>query len=258
MSSPPPTARSLSLPELVEARRATELVSQLLQEQLVGYLETLRPLVEPERLLGRYVVSKAFAPFADKALAQLQESYAAFTGRPFDLPREFDTGWLSDTSSTLELYRWEYTHAAQGVNGPKPITMTHPARWVLSYKSGYTLSQFARGLASRTDRHADHLRQFVLNSLILSQAVTRNAGLPKLLAALRYELRVEESPELGRLPLVTISSALPAYRPADDLILAATAFSGVPAFIELIDLDAIRSLEDPLKLRIQALLEPAG
>jgi hypothetical protein len=204
------------------------------------------------------VVSKAFAPFADKALAQLQESYAAFTGRPFDLPREFDTGWLSDTSSTLELYRWEYTHEARGVNGIKPITMTHPARWVLSYKSGYTLSQFTRGLASKADRHADHLRQFVINSLILSQTVTRNAGLPKLLAALRYELRVEEAPEFHRLPLVTISSALPAYRPADDLILAATAFSGVPAFIELIDLDAIHQLEDPLKLRIEALLAPSA
>jgi hypothetical protein len=36
------------------------------------------------------------------------------------------------------------------------------------------------------------------------------------------------------------------------LILAATAFSGVPAFIELVNLDEIKSPKDTLKERLEA------
>jgi hypothetical protein len=59
---------------------------------------------------------------------------------------------------------------------------------------------------------------------------------------------------LPKLPLVTITSCLPSFRPADDLILAATAFSGVPAFIELVDVDAVKSPKDTLKEKIEELL----
>jgi len=41
---------------------------------------------------------------------------------------------------------------------------------------------------------------------------------------------------------------------ADDLILAATTFSGIPAFVELIDTDATARLQDPLKTRLQELV----
>jgi hypothetical protein len=53
---------------------------------------------------------------------------------------------------------------------------------------------------------------------------------------------------------VTISSCLASFRPSDSLILAATRLSGVPAFIELIDVDAVQTLHDPLKLRIEEML----
>jgi hypothetical protein len=53
---------------------------------------------------------------------------------------------------------------------------------------------------------------------------------------------------------VTIASCLPTFRPADDLIIAATEFSGVSAFIELIDAEACRGIQDPLKKQVEALL----
>ena len=41
---------------------------------------------------------------------------------------------------------------------------------------------------------------------------------------------------------------------ADELIQTATRFSAVPAFIELIDQEAVRNLRDPLRERIQSVL----
>ena len=257
-TEPEPPARTLTFPELAEARRATEAVSKYLQGQLVSYLETLRPLFEPERLLGKHAGGKTIAAYGDKALAQIQQAYQSLTGKPFDLPHEFEAAWVAKVDSTLELYRWEYVHEASAAGQSKLITMTHPARWVLGYKSGATLSQIARGLVSRSERQPELLNRFVVNALVLNGLVTRNTGLTALLAALRFDVRVEELPSFGKLPLVTITAQLPTFRPADDLILAAVSFSGVPAFIELIGLDTIHNLEDPLKKRIEALLaEPA-
>jgi hypothetical protein len=247
-------APTLTFQELAEARRNTETISKFLQDQLVIYLETLRPLFEPERLLGKHAGGKNVAAHGDKALTQIQQSYQALAGKPFDVPREFDAGWLTRIDSTLELYRWEYVHAAGAGAQQKQITMTHPARWVLGYKSGATLAQIARGLVTRSERQPELTKQFVVNALVLSGLITRNTGLTSLLSALRFDVRVEEFPGFGKLPLVTITAQLPTFRPADDLILAAVSFSGVPAFIELIGLDTVRNLQDPLKTRIEALL----
>src|SRR5688572_27802709 len=123
-TEPDQPARTLTFPELAEARRATETISKFLQGQLVTYLETLRPLFEPERLLGKHAGGKIVAAHGDKALAQVQQSYQALAGKPFDLPREFEAGWVAKIDSTLELYRWEYVHeASAGGTAPKSIAM---------------------------------------------------------------------------------------------------------------------------------------
>lgn len=253
---PDTSPRTLTFPELVEARRATEIISQYLHEQLVGYLETLRPLLEPERVLGRFAGAKTVAHSAEKALEAIKAAYPAFTSRPVSLARDFDPAWLTEIDNTLELHRWEYAHDARSGAEAKAIMITHPAKWVLTYKSGCSLAQFAHTIGTREERRADTIRKFVINALVLRQAVERAPGLTRLFAALRYNLSIEDSPTHGNLPLVTITSALPSYRPADDLILSATAFSGVSAFNELIDLAAVETLEDPLKLAIQSKLNP--
>ena len=247
-------APTLTFPELAEARRNTETIATFLQGHLVSYLETLRPLFEPERLLGKYAGGKSVTAYGDKALAQIQQGYQALAGKPFDLPREFDNAWLTHIDSTLELYRWEYVHEATSGSQKKAITMTHPCRWVLGYKSGATLAQVARGLASRSERQPDQMRQFVVNALVLNTLVARNTGLTTLLEALRFNVRTEEIVGFGKLPLVTITAQMPTFRPPDDLVLTAVSFSGVPAFIELIGLDTVKKLEDPLKVRIEALI----
>jgi hypothetical protein len=99
------------------------------------------------------------------------------------------------------------------------------------------------------------VRQFIVSALVMRLCIERFPGLVQLFSDLRYHIRVEKISGLGELPFVTITSCLSSFRPADEVILQATRFSGVPAFIELVDIDSVPLLEDPLKARLEQLLQ---
>ena len=78
-------------------------------------------------------------------------------------------------------------------------------------------------------------------------------GITQLLADLRYRVLIEPCEGLGPIPVVSLESCVPSFRPSDELIQTATRFSGVPAFIELIAKDAVSGLEDPIREKIESL-----
>ncbi len=244
------SGKALTLAELPELRRKTEAVSKFLQQQIASHLETLRPLFAPERLFGKYAGGKVEVPGAERALTELQQRYRPFSNKPYDLPSDPETSWLGLVGSALDLHPWDYVHPAQG----KSITLSSPVRWVINYRTNYSLAQVKNVLAGKESARPEYLRQFVVNALVLQLVLSRNSGLVQLFQDLRYELRTESPADLKALPVVTITSCLSSFRPADDLIVAATAFSGVPAFIELIDLDAVQTPRDTLKERLAELL----
>lgn len=245
-----PTGAALTLQELPELRRKTEVVSCFLKDQITAHLETLRPLFAPERILGKYAGGKTEVPGAERALTELQQHYKPFTAKPYDLPGTLDQNWLTLVGNFIELHPWEYSHPVQG----KLISMTSPIRWVVNYRTNYNLAQVKNVLSGKEAVRPEHLRQFAINTLVLQLLLARNPGLGRLFQDLRYELTTATPPELKGLPVVTITSCLASFRPADDLIQAATAFSGVPAFIELLDLAALQTPKDSLKDRLEALL----
>jgi hypothetical protein len=57
--------------QLADLRDKTEAISQFLQKQLRAHLETLRVLLAPRRLLGKYAGVKEDVGGADRAFAQL-------------------------------------------------------------------------------------------------------------------------------------------------------------------------------------------
>jgi hypothetical protein len=246
--------KDFTFEQLAELRDKTEAIAQLLQKQLKAYLETLRPLLAPRRLLGKYTGVKEDVVGADRAFTQLQEQYKGVCAKPFALPPELDDGPLSNIDNRIDVYPWEYTHQAKSERETKPVMMTSPVRWVLTYSSDYTPSQLIQTMAGKEQRRADSVRQFVVNMLVMQAMLVKFPGITQLLTDLRYEIRTEKSASFGELPLVTLRSCLTSFRPVDNLILAATRLSGVPAFIELIDIDAVHSLSDPLRLRIEDLL----
>jgi hypothetical protein len=254
VTEPDSAARPLTFQQLSELRRKTEIISKFLQEQLQNHLDTLRPILSLERVFGKHAGGRADSALSERVFGQLQANYRPFTSRPFDLPAEFDEHWLSLVGNRVTLYPWEYAHDARDERSSKTVTMSAPVRWVATYTSAYTLSQFRHSVAGSGERRAEHIRQFVVNALVMQLMMAHTPGLPALLADLRYGLQAESSPDLPRVPLTVVTSGLPSFRPSDDLILAATNFSGVPAFIELVDVDAFDAMPDPLKLRIQELL----
>ena len=242
--------KELSLQDLPELRRKTNLVAKLLTEQLAAHLETLRPLFAPDRLFGKYAGGKAEVHGSDLALAELQQKYKPFTSKPYDLPNTFETNWLTLVGGLLDVRPWEYSMAIQD----RTITMSSPVKWLLCQRSSVGLVQLRSVMAGKERTRLDELRQTVVNTLVLQLILRRHPGIAALFRDLRFEISIESVADFPGLPVVTVTSCFSSFRPADDLVLAATAFSGVLSFIELIDLDALRKPKDLLREKIEELL----
>ena len=247
-------AGTLTFEQLAELRQRTEEIAGLLKTRLQSHLEVLRPLFAPRRLLGKYADRKEDVAGSEKALIQVREEFKEVCGAPFTLTPDLDEDILARIENRPELYPWEYTHEAKTDGESKALTITSPVRWVLTYGSGFTLSQVRQAVVNHQEFGSNPIRQFVVNVVVMQLFLARYPGITQLLTDLRYEVQVEKCPGLGALPFITISSCVPSFRPADHLILMATQFSGIPTFIELIDVDAVHSLQDPLKLRIEEML----
>ena len=245
--------KSVSFEELATLRAKTEALSQFLDQQLKGHVETLRTLMAPQRVLGRYVGSKDVVAGADRAFEQLQEQFRS-TASGFGLAGDLGEDELSDLDNIPDLYVWEYTHHAKTDHDGRVLTLTSPVRWVLTYRSGYSLSQFRLAVAGKGEKTTRDLRRFVQYALVMQMVVKGHPKLTRLLKDLRYDVTFDQLPGPGALPLTTVHACLSSFRPADDLLVTATKFSGVPAFIELIDLDSIRALQDPLKSKFESLV----
>jgi hypothetical protein len=243
--------KNLSFEQLATARKSTQAVSDYLEKRILGYLDTLRSLLLPERLLGKLAGSKFDVPGADKALTELKDNWRRLPGKPFDFPKDFETDWLVEVGVKLDLQRWEYSREISTESGKRTVVITSPTRWILAYGPGYTFSQAVQAFARRQDRRGiDQLRQFVVNTLVMQALLARSSGLSAILAELRYDVTSLTHPGLGSLPLVVVQSQVPTFLPPETVIAAATELSGIDAFIELIDVEAIRQLSDPFKERI--------
>jgi len=247
-------AENLTFEQLAELRQQTEAIAGFLRNRLQTNLETLRPLFAPRRLLGKYIDRKEDVAGSEKAVARVREKFAELCGEPFFLTPELDDDLFTLIDNRPELYPWEYTYEAKGEGEPRRLTITSPVRWVLTYGSGYTLSQIRQALADKHDHRRDHIRQFVVNALVMHLLLAKYPGIGQLLSDLQYQVQTDKCPGLGMVPFVTVGACLPSFRPADDLILKATRFSGVSDFVELIDIEAVHTLQNLLKPRIEELL----
>jgi hypothetical protein len=241
--------RQITLEQLPELRRKTEAVSRYLHQQLLRYLDTIRPILEPARLLG----ATGGRGWMERSAADLRQSYEEF-GRHFKLRQEFDHERLAEGSSRFEVTPWEYVHEASGERGTRQISMTVPTRWALTYGAEYDFPRMKRVVAGREQGQPEFVHHFVILALLLKLVLSKSGPIIDLLSALRFKISIEAVPELHNLPIGIVEFALPSFRPPDDLILTATALSGVPAFIELIDTDAMGQLEDPVKADIERLI----
>lgn len=245
---------SLSTQQLLVLRKLTRVVADLLLKELTEHLATLTPLLKPKAILGGHIHggSKETARGADKALRELQELYAGVCGaQPFNLSRDLRPP-LDVDGSLLELVPFEYTHEARTKKEEKSVTITSPLKWVLYY-SGYSLSHL-REVVNDADGSGPQLQQFVLNHLVLHVAVLRQKGIPEMLAALRFPVSLHRYAEFGGLPVTVVSSSVPTVRPPDATLIESTEVSGSDEFEEVVSVEEILKMSDPLRERLVALV----
>ncbi len=241
--------------KLLSLHSLTKDVSQICQRRLKSEIDAMAPLFRPRRLLGDHIdsTSKEAVPGADRNLAELQELYARVAVKPFDLRPELRSP-LESVSTQFQLDEWEYTHATQSDRGWTSIRVTTPLTWVISYGTSYSLATLRGVVSGVGQRDPEAVRSFVLRACLMFELFEMIPALKTLLEALRYKTEVRRSPQLGELPLVTISAPFKTFRPNDELVATAAGLAGGASFTEVLDVESVRHLSDPLREDALAIL----
>jgi hypothetical protein len=238
----------MDIQRLLDLRRITQAISRSFEADLKAHLSTLAPLFSPLPLFGEYVRGgvRSSGLEAEKAYSELRARYQSIaTQPPFSLNVSLN-GQLDLFAATPVLTPLEYPYTAHADDSAHPIRITSPLKWALSYPE--TEPKRLRALmAGDRSQVKDELSHALLQCLALSILVERRPGLARLFEALRHPLSSVMQEGLGSLPILMISAPIDTRLPADDIIIQNTQLSGIPSFEEIVDVDDIRRLSDPLR-----------
>src|SRR5215471_393722 len=259
MDNPAVPVETLKIEQLLHLHTLTKEVSRFCQKQLRGYLDTMALLFRPRRILGEAIEGgeKESVGGSDRTLAELRELYRKVSLRPFDLRPELSLP-LESVSTQMQLHEWEYLHEVNTDRGRQSIKVTTPLTWVVAYSSPYSLSMMRQVLAGQEARDPDSVRAFVLRACILDLQFAKFPAIIELFAGLRYRVEVRNSPQMGELPLVTISAPIATMRPPDNLVTIASGLAGGASFAEVLDLATVKNLQDPYCEEIATILKKHG
>jgi hypothetical protein len=234
--------------KLLSLHGLTKEVAQACLRNLKAQIEAMAPLFRPRRILGDHIdsTSKDAVPGADRNLADLQELYARVAVKGFDLRPELRTP-LESVTTQFQFDEWEYTHATETDRGWQSIRVTAPLTWALSYATSYSLSALRGVVTGSGQRDVEAVRAFVLRACLMHELFSKIPALADLLEGLRYKVEIRKSPQLGDLPLVTISAPFRTFRPPDKLVAMASGLAGGASFAEILDLESVHNLADPLR-----------
>jgi len=240
MPEPYTTQRMLSL------RKLTRAAAEQMRNQLKDILSAVGPLLQPKVALGDYVRGvKEPVRGADALFKEIEAMYNQVgAGKPFGLRREL-TPPLDFSGASVDVNPLEYSHTAAVKGLSKRVTVTSPFRWVVSY-TGHSLPELKALLAAVSPSN-DQLHAFVLHYVTMRCQVARQSPLTNVFKALRYKVSVTTQPEFGELPLTCVSAPIFTVRPPDEVIIETTELTGSDAFEEVIDLEGLATLRDPMK-----------
>ena len=241
-----------SVQSLLVLRKLTRAIADVVRTQMTEYLATLTPLLKPSALLGDHIQggSKEAARKADKIFKEVQALYEAIApAKPFSLPRDLATP-LNFPTATLEITPVEYRHEAETGASPRTITVRCPLSWYLTY-TGYAPARVQELMGSNTQlRATGELQKFVLSHVLLHAVLNNQPGLGHMLEGLHFPITTTKLPELGDLPITRIGVAISTSRPSDAVVIESAELTGMDAFEEVVSVEEITRLSDPLKERL--------
>ena len=247
-----------STQKLLALRKLTRAIADPLREQLKEYVSTLAPQLRPTSVFGEYVQgsTKVAVKGADRAFKDLQDLYQSIAGtKPFSLSKELKAPF-EILSSVPELTPVEYSYAARGDKETKTITITSPLKWALTY-SGFAPARLRTMMANR-ERDFNDLPSFLLHYLVMHLVMTKQQGITNILEALQFPLILDRSPEFGNLPMTCITSTVSTLRPPDEVVIQSTEISGMDVFEEVVKVEDIVRMRNPLKERLLDVIKSHG
>ncbi len=134
--------------------------------------------------------------------------------------------------------------------------MRSPLSWDVSY-AGYGPGVLPDLLAHRTGAN-EELFEWLKHQVVLHATITNQPGLADILGRLHFALSFTTQAGTGSLPLARLTSPLSTVRPPDDVIMQSVELSGMDAFEEVINVDDIARMSDPLKDRLMQLAAAHG
>jgi len=237
-------------------RKITRAVGEVLSQELKTHLATLAPLLQPRHVLGQHLRAneKQSVKGDAEAFEELRGLYQTLAGKSvWSLPKQLDTP-VDILSTPLELTPAEYVYKLTGGPQPKTVLVSSPLQWVLAF-SGFG-SRRLRELASgpRTTTGNEEVQQCVLHFLVLHLTLSRRPGIIRLLEALRFPVTTSDRAEFEGLPIKCVAGPISTLRPPDDVIIQSTELSGMDVFEEVVNLDDLARLRDPLRDRLVELV----
>ncbi|WP_445619168.1 hypothetical protein ACUN8C_10480 [Kushneria sp. Sum13] len=236
--------QSFDVETFIQARKRTRVISDLLRTKASDHLSTLAPLVRPQPLFGEYLQGAPRGSGREsqhhfKAFRTLFDKHAG--AQPFNLMNELDIP-LNVTSSTPTLFALEYDLA---LTTDERISVSSPVRWVVGYAS-FEPSRF-REVIGDPNRSNAELQRFLVHYLMLFHCFSKAEGLGRLLRDLRFPISFQRLEGFGDLPFCIMGSPIDATLPDESIIRQSTEISGSQSFEELIDEDALDTMQDDLR-----------
>ncbi len=250
-------ADSLDPSRILELRKLTRAIAETLHKQLQAHLVALSPLMQPRLVFGRHMrsSSKQAVKGEDATFKQMQQLYSALMGKgPFHhLPEELGSP-LDIINTNPVIAPAEYRHVARADQGEKTITMKSPLKWVTSYK-GFELDRLRDLIASK---ETAELQQCTIHCLVIHVTLSKLEGVGSIFAAMRFPISTGKLEGFGELPITFIESPITTVRPPDEVIIQTTEIAGTSEFEEIVSVEGILNLQDPIRTRVFDLAQQVG
>ncbi|MCB1867712.1 MAG: hypothetical protein KDI43_04070 [Gammaproteobacteria bacterium] len=247
---------TFDIPRLLELRKLTRSLSEQLESELKRHLATLAPLFSPLPIFGDHVRGGSKVPIrgAEKNFEELRNRFRKIsTAKPFVLSGDIEAP-VDLFSATPLLTPVKYPYQAKDDGKITEVTVTSPLKWVLSYPDAGPSAVRAL-LEGNRNQVKEELRHCLLQNLALELILEKQTGLLEILKGLRFAVDSTRIGALGDLPVIQVSCPISTLLPPDAIIIQNTEISGVPSFEEVIDVEDIRSMQDPFRQAILVITE---